>query len=81
MYKILLSHLYNFVRVQGQMHIDSEFYCFLDFQLNKLYNNKELFTEITNNSSEASIEKFSAENYALNVLKIYNSLLKKEGEN
>ena len=50
----------------------------LDFfpLFNKLYNNKVLFNEITNNSSKATIERFSAENYALNVLEIYNSLLK-----
>lgn len=49
----------------------------LDFVplFNKLYNNKELFKEMTNNSSNACIDKFSAENYALNVLGIYNSLL------
>jgi len=52
----------------------------LDFVplFNKLYNNKELFNEITNNSNNACIDKFSAENYALNVLGIYNSLLNKE---
>jgi len=50
----------------------------LDFTplFNKIYKDKDLFNEITKNSSEACIEKFSAENYALNVLEIYNSLLK-----
>ena len=52
----------------------------LDFLplFNKLYNNKDLFNEISRNSSKAPIERFSAENYALNVLKIYNELLNKE---
>ncbi len=51
----------------------------LDFVplFNKMYNDKELFAEITENSSKSCIEYFSAENYALNVLKIYNSLLNK----
>lgn len=51
----------------------------LDFSplFNKIYNHKDLLEKLTKNSSEASIEKFSAENYALNVLKIYNKLLKK----
>ena len=52
----------------------------LDFVplFNKMYSDKELFTKITENASKACIEHFSAENYALNVLKIYNSLLNKE---
>ncbi|MBN2604789.1 MAG: glycosyltransferase family 4 protein [Bacilli bacterium] len=41
---------------------------------NKIYSNKVLFNEITNNASRG-IEKFSAESYAINVLKIYNQLL------
>ena len=51
----------------------------LDFGplFNKLYNDKELFNKITKNSSKACIERFSAENYALNVLDIYNGLLNK----
>ena len=51
----------------------------LDFGplFNKLYNDKELFNKITENSSKACIERFSAENYALNVLDIYNGLLNK----
>lgn len=50
----------------------------LDFVplFNKLYNNKDLFKQITENSGNACIDKFSAENYALNILKIYVSLLK-----
>ncbi len=43
---------------------------------NKLYNDQALFKKLTTNSSEACINKYSAENYALNVLKVYNSLLK-----
>lgn len=43
---------------------------------NKIYSSKILFNEITNNASRG-IEKFSAENYAANVLRIYESLLKK----
>ncbi|MBU1019848.1 MAG: glycosyltransferase family 4 protein [Firmicutes bacterium] len=48
----------------------------LDFVplFNKIYTNQVLFNEITNNASRG-IEKFSAENYAINVLKIYNKLL------
>jgi 1,2-diacylglycerol 3-alpha-glucosyltransferase len=46
---------------------------------NKIYSNKVLFNEITNNASRG-IEKFSAESYALNVLKIYNDLLVKENK-
>ncbi len=45
---------------------------------NKLYNNNDLLNKITKNSSEACIERFSAEQYAFNVLDIYNSLLKKD---
>jgi len=50
----------------------------LDFVplFNKMYNDKELFAKITKNSSHACIEKYSAKNYAINVLEIYNSLLK-----
>ena len=52
----------------------------LDFVplFNKIYNDKELFNELTKNSGKACIDKFSAENYALNVLEIYNSLLNKK---
>ncbi len=50
----------------------------LDFVplFNKIYNNESLFKQITENSGNACINKFSAENYALNILKIYISLLK-----
>jgi len=51
----------------------------LDFVplFNKMYNDKELFKKITSNSSRACIDRYSAKNYALNVLEIYNNLLKK----
>ncbi len=51
----------------------------LDFMplFNKIYNNEKLFTEITKNSSQACIERFSAKNYALSVLEVYKNLLKK----
>ncbi len=42
----------------------------------KIYSNQILLNKITNNSSKA-IERFSAENYALNVLKVYNNILNK----
>jgi len=45
---------------------------------NKLYDDKALFQKLTINSSKACIDRFSAKNYALNVLKIYNDLLDKE---
>ena len=52
----------------------------LDFVplFNKLYNDKDLFMKITENSSEACIEKFSAENYALNIQQIYMSFFNKK---
>ena len=49
----------------------------LDFVplFNKIYSDRNLFDKITNNSGDACIERFSAKNYALNILEIYNSLL------
>ena len=68
--------------LEGVIHQGINGYSFtddLDFMplFNKLYNNEDLFNEITKNSSEATIERFSAENYALNILEVYESVLKK----
>ena len=69
--------------LEGVIHPGENGYSFtddLDFSslFNMIYNDKALFKKIKDNASKAYIEKFSAENYALNVEKIYNSLLNKE---